>query len=118
MTEMEEALMQPRYANQEQQMRSYLARVHSLGLVTEDASLPLFCVGVQVWDLRHPDAKSLQETWWDHIMQCGLEDQVSFFIVQQLFPHGTVRQLPGKVTWSPMKVPFSNFDAFANILLH
>ncbi len=31
---------------------------------------------MQVWDLRHPDSQRLQDTWWDHIMLCGIEDQV------------------------------------------
>ncbi len=115
-TEMDEAMYQPRYAAQRDKVEAYFARVRTLGLRTEDASLTHYCTGVQVWDLRHPDAVRLQETWWEHIVECGLEDQASFFVVQQMFPYGTVRRLPGRVSRAVAQEPMKGYDAFAHVL--
>ena len=71
---------------------------------------------LQVWDLRHPDAVRLQDTWWQHILQCGVEDQVSVFVVAQLFAPDTVKPLPGNMVYASLGQPFESFDAFAQVL--
>jgi hypothetical protein len=115
-SEMLESMLQPRYVAQRTQMEAYLAKARAQGLATEDASLTHYATGVQVWDLRHPDSQRLQDTWWDHIMQCGIEDQMSIFVVAQLFPPGAVQPLPGKMVFKAMNARFESYDAFYGIM--
>lgn len=115
-TEVEDILLQPRRTCDVPRVRAYLARARAMGLVTEDVSLNHYATAVQVWDLRHPDAARLQATWWDHTVECALEDQVAVFVVQQLFPPGTLRPLPGNMLFESMEAPFESYNAFAKVL--
>ncbi len=35
--------------------------------------------------MRHEKNNELSSTWYQHIQECGIQDQISFFFVQQLF---------------------------------
>ena len=35
--------------------------------------------------LKHEKTNKINETWYEHIQECGIQDQISFFFVKQLF---------------------------------
>jgi hypothetical protein len=35
--------------------------------------------------MKHPEINKIGETWLNHIQMCGIQDQISFFFVKQLF---------------------------------
>jgi hypothetical protein len=85
LSEYTESLKQPRYFAQRQLMMSYIAAQVKNGLVLDSETH--FATGCILRDMRHPDIKKLNETWHQHIRQCGIECQVSFFFITQLFPN-------------------------------
>ena len=35
--------------------------------------------------MKHDKINELNNTWYQHIEECGIQDQISFFFVKQLF---------------------------------
>jgi hypothetical protein len=35
--------------------------------------------------MKHEKIKEINNTWYQHIQECGIQDQISFFFVKQLF---------------------------------
>ncbi len=35
--------------------------------------------------MKHEIINELNNTWYKHILECGIQDQISFFFVKQLF---------------------------------
>jgi hypothetical protein len=76
------AMGQERYREEEAKMRAYIAKQLAAGLQAEK-------------DVHHqtgfilrrssPAVEKLNETWFAHIKECGIECQISFFFVHQLF---------------------------------
>jgi hypothetical protein len=88
MSEYTESLKQPRYYAQREQMSSYLA-----AQVTDGMTLQRdihFATGCILRDMRHPDVSQINKQWFEHILLCGIECQVSFFFIAQKFPNITV----------------------------
>jgi len=45
-----------------------------------------FCAcGFFIRNMCHPKINEINETWHTHILDCGIQDQISFFFVNQLF---------------------------------
>lgn len=78
-----ESLFQKRYMDQRQMMLDYITSQLNAGLkVQTDRHFTTNCI---LRDMRHPDIAALNETWYQHIQACGIECQVSFFFVAQMF---------------------------------
>ena len=76
------AMGQPRYKEEEAKMRAYIAKQLAGGLKLEKE------VHHQTGFIVRkagPPVEKLNETWMAHIALCGIECQVSFFFVHQLF---------------------------------
>lgn len=41
--------------------------------------------GFLIRNMRHPKTNEISTTWYRHIQECGIQDQISFFFVKQLF---------------------------------
>jgi hypothetical protein len=41
--------------------------------------------GLLIRNMKHPRIESLNNTWYSHIQECGIQDQISFYFVKQLF---------------------------------
>jgi len=79
-----ESMFQPRYANQRAQICAYIGDSLRRGY---RASMPIhFGCNMFVRDMRHEDTTPLGEMWMDHTNQVGLQDQISFHFVAQVFP--------------------------------
>lgn len=82
-----ESLGQKRYFDQRGMMIEYISSQLMAGLkVQTDRHFTTNCI---LRDMRHPEIAALNETWYQHIQACGIECQVSFFFVAQLFANIT-----------------------------
>jgi hypothetical protein len=64
-------------------MIDYISAQIEVGLkVQTDRHFTTNCI---LRDMRHPEIAALNETWYQHILNCGIECQVSFFFVAQIF---------------------------------
>ena len=41
--------------------------------------------GFLIRNMKHEKIKEINNTWYQHIQECGIQDQISFFFVKQLF---------------------------------
>ena len=81
--EYNEAIKQTRYARQAGQMHAYITKQLASGL-SEDASHH-YWTAFLVRNMKHPYTKRINELWYKHIVECGIECQISFFFIGQLF---------------------------------
>ena len=82
--EFNESMKQPRYVKQKTQYEAYIQKQLQAGL-SETTPQHIQC-GYIVRDMTSPIIKRINETWYEHIQECGIQDQISFFFVKQLFP--------------------------------
>jgi len=81
--EYEESLMQHRYYLEKNKYTSYITKNIESGLA---AITPYHCAcGLLIRRMNHPKIKELNDTWYEHLLQCGIQDQISFFFVKQLY---------------------------------
>jgi hypothetical protein len=78
-----ESLGQKRYIDQRYMMIEYMSAQLNAGLKVETDRL--FTTNCILRDMRHPEIAIINETWYRHIQACGIECQVSFFFVAQMF---------------------------------
>lgn len=84
------SMYQKRYEVQKDAYRAYIAHQVAQGLVEETPD-HLAC-GFIIRDMHHLAVKEMGEAWMRHIHECGIQDQISFYFVKQLFP-GLVRPI-------------------------
>jgi hypothetical protein len=81
--EYEVSMEQKRYRLQSEQYKKYINTQVESGLKTET---PYHCqCGFLIRNMKHPEINNIGETWFKHIQVCGIQDQISFFFVKQLF---------------------------------
>jgi len=81
--EFHESMWQQRYLVEYDQYVKYIEKQLSSGL-SETTGYHCAC-GFLVRNMKHPVIHELNETWYQHIEECGIQDQISFFFVKQLF---------------------------------
>jgi hypothetical protein len=74
---------QPRYALEKDKYLSYINSQVSAGLNTVTPTH--FACGMIIRNMKDPKTIEINKTWYEHIQQCGIQDQISFFFVKQLF---------------------------------
>ena len=74
--------LQHRYRLQGEKIRNYIYKQKLDGLSDKT---PLSACGILLRNMSHPKIKELGETWYNHIQECGIQDQISFSFVKQLF---------------------------------
>lgn len=77
------AMLQPRYAVQSAKMISYIKDQENQGLAR--FAPHHFATNCIVRNMRHPSTALIGSTWYDHIQRCGIECQISFYFVAQVF---------------------------------
>ena len=53
--------------------------------------------GFLIRNMRHSRIREVNEVWYNHIKHCGIQCQIAFFFVKQIFPHELIlpfRQVP------------------------
>jgi hypothetical protein len=72
-----------RYRLQSEQILNYINKQKNDGLQT---TTEYHCAcGFLIRNMKHEKMNELNETWYQHIQECGIQDQISFFFVKQLF---------------------------------
>ena len=81
--EYNECLQQERYSLESDKYFKYINDQLNSGLkeITENHS----ATGLLIRNMKHEKIIELNNTWYKHIQQCGIECQISFFFVKQLF---------------------------------
>jgi hypothetical protein len=79
-----ESMKYPRYLPYSKTYIQYIESQLDAGL--EETHPHHSAGGFLIRNMKHPETIRLNETWFQHIQQCGLNDQISFFFVKQLFP--------------------------------
>ena len=73
-----------RYRIQELKMKTYIEKKAQ----TFPLSVPIhYETGFIVRKQKDPTVIQLNEKWYDEIMECGIQCQISFFFIQQMFPN-------------------------------
>jgi hypothetical protein len=81
--EYNESMKQKRYKMQEEQYKNYIQKQINNGLseITENHS----ACGFLIRNMKHDKMIEINAEWYKHIQECGIQDQISFFFVKQLF---------------------------------
>lgn len=82
--EFTESMKQERYRMQQDMYKRYIDSQVRKGL---SATTEHHCAcNLLIRNMKHERIKELNTTWYAHIQECGIQDQISFFFVKQLFP--------------------------------
>lgn len=81
--EYNESMKQTRYQTQSEQYTNYIHKQLQDGL--QSKTMYHCCCGLLIRNMKHPKTKEINNTWYQHIQECGIQDQISFFFVKQLF---------------------------------
>lgn len=82
-SEFEESMKQPRYFAQREQYLAYADQEVAAGYHRNGEKH--FQGGFIIYNLRNKKTRLFQDTWWDHIQRCGIQDQLSLYFVAQRF---------------------------------
>lgn len=77
------SMYQERYVKEEKQIRKYINSQFKKGLkeITDSHSQ----CNLLIRNMKHDKIININETWLKHIEKCGIQDQISFFFVKQIF---------------------------------
>lgn len=81
--EYNESMYQERYRLESEKYKNYINKQIQNGLseVTEHHC----ACGFLIRNMKHEKINNINETWYQNIQECGIQDQISFFFVKQLF---------------------------------
>jgi hypothetical protein len=81
--EYECSMLQERYKLESTKYTTYIKNQVNNGL--SDTTEHHGACGLLIRNMKHEKTTEINNTWYDHIQQCGIQDQISFFFVKQLF---------------------------------
>lgn len=81
--EYNQSILQVRYDMQKQQYLNYIHKQLQNGM--SETTLHHCMCGFLIRNMKHEKMVKLNTTWYQHIQECGIQDQISFFFVKQLF---------------------------------
>jgi len=81
--EFNESMPQHRYFIEADKYRTYIGTQITNGL--SECTRDHCACGFLIRNMRHTKMVELNNTWYSHIQECGIQDQISFFFVKQLF---------------------------------
>ena len=80
--EYNESIKQPRYKLESDKYKKYIKTQIENGL-SENTNQ--HCqTGLLIRNMKHEKMKEINTTWYQHIQECGIECQISFFFIKQL----------------------------------
>jgi preprotein translocase subunit SecA len=82
--EYNESMYQKRYVLESEKYKKYIQNQVNNGLseITEHHCTTQLLIR----NMKHEKMIELNNTWYKHIQECGIQCQISFFFVKQLFP--------------------------------
>ena len=81
--EYNESMTQERYIVHSDNYKNYIENQINKGL-KETTNYHCAC-GFLIRNMKHEKIKEINTTWYQNIQECGIQDQISFFFVKQLF---------------------------------
>lgn len=81
--ELAEAMGQPRYFSQRERSVTFITRRLEEGLQLNVEHL--YETGLILRNLRHPEVNTINEDWYQSILECGIECQLSFDFIAQKY---------------------------------
>jgi hypothetical protein len=81
--EYNQSILQKRYSIEREKYKIYIAKQIKAGL-SETTHQHCAC-GFLIRNMKHNKINAINTTWYEHIKECGIQDQISFFFVKQLF---------------------------------
>jgi GR25 family glycosyltransferase involved in LPS biosynthesis len=78
-----ESMKQQRYVLEQDKYKTYIETQISLGLRAKIKTHSQG--GFIIRNMKHENTPKINNTWYKHIQMCGIQDQISFFFVKQLF---------------------------------
>jgi hypothetical protein len=77
------SMQQERYRIESERYRVYIDKQIKAGL---SATTTHHCAcGLLIRNMKHSMMNAINELWYEHIQECGIQDQISFFFVKQRF---------------------------------
>jgi hypothetical protein len=83
-SEYDESMNQNRYKIESEKYKNYIKNQVNAGLSVVTHQQHCAC-GFLIRNMKHEKIKEINNTWYQHIQECGIQDQISFFFVKQLF---------------------------------
>jgi hypothetical protein len=81
--EYDASMSHERYRMESEKYKSYITNQVNSGL---SENTPHHCAcGFLIKNMKHEKMVEINTTWYKHIQECGIQDQISFFFVKQLF---------------------------------
>jgi hypothetical protein len=78
------SMIQERYFNQAYRYLNYIKKQLEKGL---KYNTEYHCTtSLLIRNMKHKKIIELNQTWYNHILECGIQCQISFFFVKQFFP--------------------------------
>jgi hypothetical protein len=81
--EYNQSMLQERYSIEREKYKIYIVNQIKAGL-SETTHQHCAC-GFLIRNMKHDKINTINTTWYQHIKECGIQDQISFFFVKQLF---------------------------------
>jgi hypothetical protein len=81
--EYNESMNQSRYRLESDKYNKYIRNQIKNGL-NDEVQHHSAC-GFLIRNMKHSKIQNINITWYEHIQECGIQDQISFFFVKQLF---------------------------------
>lgn len=81
--EFNESMKQERYRLERQKYTDYIHENVKNGL--SETTEHHYACGYLIRNMKHEKMNEINTTWYEHIQKCGIQDQISFFFVKQLF---------------------------------
>ena len=81
--EFNESMLQRRYQLESEKYKNYINNQVKNGL---SEITPLHCAcGFMIRNMKHYKTIEINTIWYEHIQECGIQDQISFFFIKQFF---------------------------------
>jgi len=81
--EFNESMNHCRYRKEDEKYINYIVGQVRAGL--SEKSDEHCMTGYLLRNMKHPKIMQINETWFNHIQDCGIECQISFFFIKQMF---------------------------------
>ena len=88
MSEFNASMEQERYVKQKDQIMNYINKQFENGF---DEEIPVHSqTGLLIRNMKHPKINEINDMWYEHIQECGIQCQISFFFVKQEYDDSIV----------------------------
>jgi len=77
------AMYQPRYRKEQDKCINYIINQVRAGI--NEKSNDHCATGFILRNMKHPKIMEINKSWFNHIQDCGIECQISFFFIKQMF---------------------------------